>query len=103
MRGTASGPGQVQGEPAALAGAPVHRHPAAMGLHDVPDQRQPHPAPPAALRLAPSDAIELLEDSLALGNRDPDPLVGHLDRTPSPSRRADTAIFRRSAEYFMAL
>jgi hypothetical protein len=58
-------------------GPAVDRHPAPVGLHDVPNQGQPDAAAAPPLRLAPADAVELLEDASLLLARDPDPLVGH--------------------------
>ena len=60
-------------------GALSTRHAAPVGLDDVPHQGQPDAAAPPALRLAPPDAVELLEDPRLLGGRDADALVGHRD------------------------
>src|SRR5712691_2224823 len=72
----------VQREAAALARTALDLHAPAVRLRDVLDERQAHPAAPAALRLTPSDAIELLEDSLGLARRNADALVGDLDGHP---------------------
>src|SRR3990172_12197044 len=73
---------QVEGEAAAFARPALDGYAAAVGLRDVLDQRQAHPAAPAALRLTPSDTVELLKDSLRLGPRDAAALVGDLDGHP---------------------
>src|SRR5206468_7679908 len=70
---------QVEGKSATRGVPAAHAHAAAVGLGDVLDQRQPHPAPAPPLGLVPSDAVVLLENSLDLGRRAADPLVGPLD------------------------
>ena len=67
--------GEEVAEAGPLARPAVHGDGPAVRLRDVLDQREAHPAPAPPLRLTPSDAIELLEDSLALGDRDADPIV----------------------------
>src|SRR3990170_7095010 len=57
---------QPEREPAALPGAALHGHTAAVGLGDVLDEGQADPAAAAALRLAPPHPVELLEDPCLL-------------------------------------
>src|SRR5678816_4380440 len=75
---------QVQREATPLADAALHADPPAMGLDDMLHQGQPDAAAPPSLRLTPSDAVELLEDSLGLGGWDPEALVRDLDQHLAP-------------------
>src|SRR5688572_27980870 len=85
---------QPDGEAAPRPGPAVDGHAAPVRLDHVLDQRQPEPAPAAALGLTPSDAVELVEDSLPLGDGDPDPVVRDLD----PDLGAPVAPPRRHRE-----
>src|SRR6266545_2027738 len=95
------GHGQEEREPAPLARTALDAHAPPVGLGDVLDQSQPHPAAPGALSLTTSDAVELLEDSLRLSGRYAYALVGHLDHHPlalSPGADPEPPALRRVLE-----
>ena len=74
----------------------LHAHAAAVGLGDVPDERQADSTAPASLRLAPPDPVELVEDPRrASAGAMPTPRSATLSAIPSPSRCTSTAICGR--------
>src|SRR5947209_20247515 len=54
--------GQVDGEGAPLAGPALHRHPAAVGLDDVADDREAQAAPLDVVDQPGAHAVEAVED-----------------------------------------
>src|ERR1043166_3354583 len=79
-------------ERAPLADPALDRHPAAMSLDDVADDRQPEAAPLDVVHQAGTHAVEAVEDLVHLVARDADAVVADRDHHPSafaPQRDRD--------------
>src|SRR5205814_7106256 len=58
----------------------LHGDVAAVGLGDVPDDRQPEPGSTGVTTSRPVDAVEALEDAFEITRGDPDPVIAYDER-----------------------